>query len=189
MGSNCSTQVNNNTYIPEEDYNIQHIYQNIKGEPQNTFHQSCYLGYVNNVIWYLDNGESPNQMDRCGRTPLHLACFFPWKCYNTAIIKILLRYGADPNKGDIYEQTPLHYACANGLTIETINALITGGSDVNTQDKYGNTSLHISSKRGFVSIVDLLLRNGAISQRNFLGETPYESTPKCFKKAMIFLKY
>lgn len=181
MGSNCSTQV------PEEVTIIRN-YQNIK-EEQKTFYQSCYLGYINNVIWYLENGESANQMDTCGRTPLHLACFFPWKCYNTDIIKILLRYGSDPNKGDIYEQTPLHYACANGLDNETINVLIRGGSDVNTPDKYGNTSLHIASKRGFVSIVDLLLRHGAISQMNLLGETPYESTPKCFKKAMIFLKY
>lgn len=178
MGS-CSSQ-----YQHTEEDNI----TNFKEEPSKNFNQSCYLGYINNVIWYLENGENVHEIDKCGRTPLHLACFLPTK-YGTDVIKILLQYGSDPNKVDIYEQAPLHYACENGLSNHSIQVLISGGSDVNIPDKYGNTSLHIAAKNGFVNIVDFLLRNGAISQRNYLGKTPYESTPGCFKKDMIFLKY
>ena len=44
-----------------------------------------------------------NQINTCGRTPLHTAVFFG----NPKMIKVLLRYGADPTKPDNCGATPL----------------------------------------------------------------------------------
>ncbi|KAL0079365.1 ankyrin repeat-containing domain protein, partial [Phycomyces blakesleeanus] len=93
------------------------------------------------------------------------------------LIKFALDHGVDVNSvANGY--TPLQLACTSDLNIASVQYLIDRGAEVNSQRwsrKYshdkskavagatGSTALHIACINGCVRTVDLLLRNGAVS--------------------------
>ncbi|KAL0079596.1 hypothetical protein F4703DRAFT_1875513 [Phycomyces blakesleeanus] len=96
---------------------------------------------------------------------------------NVGLIKFALDHGVDVNSvANGY--TPLQLACTSDLNIASVQYLIDRGAEVNSQRwsrKYshdkskavagatGSTALHIACINGCVRTVDLLLRNGAVS--------------------------
>ncbi|KAI9004917.1 ankyrin repeat-containing domain protein [Phycomyces nitens] len=96
---------------------------------------------------------------------------------NVGLIKFALDHGADVNSvANGY--SPLQLACTSDTNITSVQYLIDRGAEVNSQRwprKYsldkskavagatGSTALHIACANGCVRTVDLLLRNGAIS--------------------------
>jgi inhibitor of Bruton tyrosine kinase len=67
--------------------------------------QSCEENNVDNLLYILTNGTSPNERDDFGRTSLHICCTYG----SCECVAILLRYHADYSLQD-YENgwTPLH---------------------------------------------------------------------------------
>jgi len=104
--------------------------------------------------------------DKYGRTPLHYAAY----CGNVVAVKRLLRSGANPNAADEIGQTPLHMA--NRFDVATI--LLKHGADPNIKTKHdGRTPLHYAAADGYLTIVSILLKYGAIVDvKDNYGKTP-----------------
>jgi ankyrin repeat protein len=103
----------------------------------------------------LENGAELNPP---GWTPLHYAAFDG----RTEMIKFLLDKGAAKNAVAPNEYTPLMLAVRNGHE-EAARALLYGDPDVNYRTRStGDSALTLATKRGYVPVVDLLRRAGAV---------------------------
>lgn len=103
----------------------------------------------------LENGAELNPP---GWTPLHYAAFDG----RTEMIRFLLDKGAAKNAVAPNEYTPLMLAVRNGHE-DAARALLYGDPDVNYRARStGDTALTLATKRGFVPVVDLLKRAGAV---------------------------
>lgn len=92
-----------------------------------------------------------------------------------AAFELLLGLGADPNnrnRDNLW--TVLMCAVAQGRE-DIVDAMLSGaaGVDINAVDELQNTALQLAAKRGFVGIVERLLRHPAcqVKLRNHLGWT------------------
>jgi ankyrin repeat protein len=77
------------------------------------------------------------------------------------IAKTLLRHGANPNAASSAGRLPLIYAAADENSLDILVALLEAGARVNEQDGQGRTALHAAIDAGSVTLVKLLLANGA----------------------------
>ena len=103
----------------------------------------------------LENGAELNPP---GWTPLHYAAFDG----RTEMIKFLLDKGAEKNAVAPNEFTPLMLAVRNGHE-EAAWALLYGDPDVNYKTRStGDSALTLATKRGYVPVVNLLKRAGAV---------------------------
>ncbi len=103
----------------------------------------------------LANGAEANAS---GWTPLHYAAFEG----RTEIVRLLLDKGADKNAIAPNEFTPLMLAVRNGHE-DTAKALLFGDPDVNYRTRSsGDSALKLALQKGYVPVVDLLKRAGAV---------------------------
>jgi len=126
----------------------------------------------------LEYGADPNvyplsQLSYCGidysLPPLFAAC----RGGNTALVILLLKYGAVVNHRTEFGRTALHYAigCDNdGITscsestkssVSTAKMLLSSGANVNVMDRTGASPLYLACDRGKTELVKLLLSHGA----------------------------
>lgn len=86
---------------------------------------------------FLSIGLDPDQRDKDGVSPLHLAV----EMGNINSVKLLLDFNADPNIADYRGVTPLHIAYSfDGMT-EIIEYLLSKGANPNLRDKLGKRYL------------------------------------------------
>ena len=76
------------------------------------------------------------------------------------VCSILVQMGADVNATDSYGWTPLLFAAKNGSAVVLRN-LLEMNANIDHEDQSGNTALPISSARGHVEAVQLLLNRRA----------------------------
>jgi ankyrin repeat protein len=96
-------------------------------------------------------GEKPP-----GRALLHIAS----EMNDTAMIELVLQYGANVNQGDENGIAALHISSFRNY-IQTTKILLENGADCDITDKYGGTALHRAAKAGSLEIVELLLSVGS----------------------------
>ena len=104
----------------------------------------------------LDNGVSPNIVDRFGMTPIHVAALKG----RQEMCKLLHQYGADLNLVEENGESPLNIA-AKERQHEVVQYLLDAGADPNIADKFGVTPLYHMCREGDADMVDLLIGHGA----------------------------
>lgn len=113
---------------------------------------SSYLAVATELVKGGANVNFQNAKDGCG------ALFWAVNCGNTALVKVLLKYGADvnvrtlPNRGSL---TPLHTAVVTGRAEEAM-VLIQEGADQSLKDAAGLTPLEKAVKMEKPAMIQLL---------------------------------
>ncbi|RDX61437.1 Potassium channel AKT1, partial [Mucuna pruriens] len=147
----------------------------------------------------LKKGLDPNELDKNGKTALHIAAFNG----NMHCVTLLLEYGADPNSKDLDGSVPLfeamkgrhesvmkllmdngadisfadagHLACTavEQNDMELLKKLIQCGVDVTQPKKNGTTALHAAICEGKAELIRFLVDQGAdIDKPDGSGWTP-----------------
>jgi ankyrin repeat protein len=114
---------------------------------------------------------NPNQLNRYGLAPLHIAMLKNFKNEGTTH-SILWDAGAYPDT-PMAGESPLIFAIRNEL-MEVINDLLKKGADANAKDAMGNSALDLALTRRYnTAIMDELLRYGAKPDiKDAEGNTP-----------------
>jgi ankyrin repeat protein len=141
-----------------------------------------------NALELIAKGDTVNDRDQMGYTPLHLAAIKG----NQSIAKALVKQGSHINARDFHGRTPFmlalreghvelsRYLLSQGTQIKTnytlTNALfdaVTGGNSemaeyllardftVNTVNRFNTSALHIAATKGDAGMVSRLIRHGA----------------------------
>ena len=98
------------------------------------------------------------EVNGSGWSPLHYAAFEG----RADVVKLLLDKGADKNAVAPNELTPLMLAVRNGHE-GAARALLYGDPDVNYRTRSsGDSALRLATQKGYVPVVDLLRRAGAV---------------------------
>jgi len=98
------------------------------------------------------------EVNGTGWAPLHYAAFEG----RADLVKFLLEKGADKNAVAPNEFTPLMLAVRNGHE-DAARALLYGDPDVNYRARSsGDSALKLATQKGYVPVVDLLKRAGAV---------------------------
>lgn len=136
------------------------------------------------VEYLIDEKNSDVDMIHCGRvadgnTPLCLAAMRD----DLAMARLLIKKGANVNFVTGYDLSPLIIAASNGY-VDVVKLLIDNDADVNPKTRYGNSPLHaIASqlpthlKPEHITIVNILLENGADAKRTYTSMRGKKSTP------------
>ena len=137
-------------------------------------------------------GVDVNAGDEYGNTPLLIAA----QLRNLYLVDELLSlqksdgsFAVNVNQSNIDGTTPLLAACqnSNGSIVDSL--IKVAGIDVNLADKDGNTPLLVVCRTNYasrnLSIIDVLLENGASNRANNQGETPLELTKDTLEYGML----
>ncbi len=156
---------------------------------------ACQKGNTEIVSELLQNGVSPDSLDRSGRSALVMASFHGHTeiaelllsygatadmvsmglsplllATKTEIIKILIKYGAQVDLKVYDGNTPLVHAVQT--TPNGFKLLIEHGAQVDLPNNYGRTALMMASKTGnIVAIRVLLEKNAQINLKDNKGMT------------------
>ena len=98
------------------------VYSNSEEAP---LHDVVRRGCVSFIAVLLEHGADANARDRTGNTPLHALCqqTCPWtRCFNGAVISLLLSAGAVPSTTNDEGKSPLQGAATTRLRAQIFNA-------------------------------------------------------------------
>ena len=126
-----------------------------------------------------------------GKTCLHLAT----AGNHLSCVRIAIENGVSQHIVDACGELPIHYACRHGF-LEIADILIAhDGNVVNRASELGQTPLHLAAKHGNVSVIRLLLKQGAsanASTKNqelpahFALAKGYDEALRLLTNAMVF---
>ena len=116
-----------------------------------------------------------NSPNKCGDTPLHLAC--KYRCREDIITYLVQTRGAKATGLNIEGYSPIHLTFYMGgrLSLETYRILFKETDvDVDLQDKDGNTALHLACDTCNEQLITFLVKSkgAAIYIQNNKGELP-----------------
>ncbi len=134
-------------------------------------HLAAHNGSLEIVRKLLKKGANANITDRKGTTPLHLAADHG----HLEVAITLIENGALVSYADEYGLTPLHIASQKKQSkIVGLLSKKDGGVHVNTKEPgMGLTALHMAVLKGYTSVAEILLQNGAnANARNIDGMSP-----------------
>lgn len=136
-------------------------------KPQISFADAIKQSDEKTVKYYLEQGETPNQLDDDGTPFLVLAAAQD----NIQIVQALLAAKAFINTKNTKGEDALWTAVNNG-NYDIAELLLILGADVNTTNQDNMTPLMVASQNGYILNVEQLLQNGAdISAKNNQGKT------------------
>lgn len=119
-------------------------------------HLAALYGRTSTVKLLLEKGAFVEAVNNNHETPLHLAA---WNG-QTSTVKLLLEKGAFVDAVNNIHETPLFLA-AGGHT-STAEVLLEHGASVEAEDVCRTVPLHRAARCGCASMVELLIRNGAV---------------------------
>jgi len=140
-----------------------------KGAKVSDFHLAAYMGDIEKLRKYIQNGTDINLQDECGSTALHAAA----NSGNKEIAEYLISQGAhlDAKQKEL-RLTPLYYAAIHNHQ-DIVDLLLAKGADINTKDESGYTLLHNAIFETQKDAVELLIKKGAeINIKTGSGHTP-----------------
>ncbi|PKK50284.1 hypothetical protein CI102_6845 [Trichoderma harzianum] len=108
----------------------------------------------------LENGANPNAHSVGSGTPLAIASFYD----NESAIELLIKYKADINCVGVPKYGSALCAAASNCSLRaSIGFLVEEtGDDINTTGGFYGSALQAASSKGYVHLVEMLLRNGAL---------------------------
>ncbi|UJR19473.1 hypothetical protein I4U23_022604 [Adineta vaga] len=128
------------------------VFTSISTEKLTPLMLACQKGYLNFVLYLIENGGKVESRDRFKRTPLIHACVYG----NAHIVSHLLRMGANVNVFDSSMNAALHYAVAYGWYF-SVRLLMEAGADLNRINCWQTTCLGVGFFKGHFGICDYLL--------------------------------
>lgn len=147
---------------------------NAKTDSENTsLHSAAENGHLDTVKLLIAKGAKIDVRTVRTSPPLHRAV----KNEHAEIVKILLEKGADVNVCSSVYPSSL-FLCARNKNTRIARLLIAKGADVNKPWKRGaftliNYPLHIAVGKGDITMVKLLINNGAnVNVKDTHGRTP-----------------
>jgi ankyrin repeat protein len=138
------------------------------------------------LSFLLKKGLNANSKTNKNESALHLAV----DTRNEKIINILIDAGAKLEyQGKYPSKTPLGYAVWKDEEIAT-KTLINRGANVNSTNKYGETPLIIAIEHQNLTIIKLLVENGANTKKAYKGKTPlrYAQSIRVSNEIIEYLK-
>jgi ankyrin repeat protein len=140
------------------------------------------------VTLLLDRGADPNARvvtsppagrDLIGATPFFIAA----KAGDASVMRLLAARGANPQVITTRNTTALMAASGRGQAgrswvtetsaLEAVKVVLEMGADIHAVDADGETALHVAASRGWDTVVQLLVDNGAsLNVKNKRGWTP-----------------
>ena len=130
---------------------VEYNNQNRRTEAKNSVRMLLNGGADPNV-----HAWDPNDIERCGMTPIHQAAEFGL----TELVRLLLDRGGDPNETDGVGSTLLHWAAQFGKT-DLVNLLMKRGAVPDKKDNIGQTPIHRAAEYGHRDLMRVLARGGA----------------------------
>lgn len=105
------------------------------------------------IKMFMQRGADPDQIDRKGRTLLHISCKDEKRKIMPDLISLSVQFGANLNHKDRKGRTPLHCAIddmptrywdyeSRGNVDSALKALLENGADPNEKDNKGRTPLY-----------------------------------------------
>ncbi|KAK9966896.1 hypothetical protein ABG768_003982 [Culter alburnus] len=113
-------------------------------------------GLLDNTFFLLDNGSSPDSLDKEEDSPLVVAV----RNNHYDMTKLLLNFSARVNQEGAHRRTALHEAARLGLT-DFVDLLLKYGAHPDARSSYGLTPLALAAQSGHLEIIRTLLRRGA----------------------------
>ncbi|MFB0553824.1 MAG: ankyrin repeat domain-containing protein [Phycisphaerae bacterium] len=159
IGKGSNVNAKNNAGETALDIAIQEYRQDIakllvdKGADV-SIHTAAFIGDINKVKTFVEDGSSADKADASGQTPLHYATAGNHK----AIAEILVSHGADVNAVAGTWRTPLDVAARTG-SVDMAEFLIAHGANVDGREGHW-TPLQEAAYYS-KEMVELLLRHGA----------------------------
>ena len=127
-----------------------------KGAKVSDFHLAAYMGDIEKLKKYIQDGTDINLQDECNSTALHAAA----NSRKKEVVDFLINKGAHVDAKDKLSMTPLFYAAMQNHR-NIVDLLLAKGADVNAKDEDGYTLLHHAIWEINKDAVELLINNGA----------------------------
>eukprot|EP01147_Barroeca_monosierra_P002206 gene2206-5217_t len=99
--------------------------------------------------------------DSCGRTAIHLACFYGHVDMVSFLLSIAPGLLTIPDGDELRRATPIHYACWGG-SIQVVKILVAKGATIYDTDTVQNTPFLYAVFGGNLKVVQYLLNEGAL---------------------------
>jgi len=141
-----------------------------KGAKIPELHLAAYLGDMEKLKKYLQDGIDINSQEDFGSTPLHAAANSGKK----DIVEFLINKGADVDAKakDVFGLTPLYCAAMHNYE-DIADLLLAKGADVNAKDNHGYTLLYYAIWDSNKDAIRLLISKGAnVNVKDDYGYTP-----------------
>ena len=121
-----------------------------------SLHAAAYIGDLQKVEKFIDDGADVDTKDQNGQTALHHAA----RAGEMEMVEFLIAKGADVNAKDKRSLAPLHVAAAHGHKDVTA-LLIDNDADINSEGRWGYTPIYYAAWSGITEVVELLVEKGA----------------------------
>ena len=126
------------------------------GDVSVSMHMAAYIGDLQRVEKFIDDGAGVDTKDQNGQTALHYAA----KGADIEMVEFLIAKGADVSAKDSHSLTPLYEAVSGGHT-DVVELLIDNGADINARGQWDYTPMHYAAWSGSTETVEFLVEKGA----------------------------